>query len=155
MKEYKQSILIVCLNSNIGQEVAHTLADNLNMLFANCRDIVNYEVFDSKSVIEKCGLEYFQKKEQSAIKHISKYENSVIFVDYEYFLKGYNYFINNCNFVYIKIKKKQLSVDDDINFLAFEERDKELEQNCEFVVTVKSNTEKTVNEILKQFRSEK
>jgi len=155
MKKFKQSILVVCLNSEVGQEVAHSLADNLNMLYANCKDIVNYEVFDSKSVIEKCGIDYFEKKEKSAIKHISKYENSVIFVDYDYFIKGYNYFINNCTFVYLKAKKKQILKDDIINNLAFEERDKELEQKSEFVIMLKSSTTKTVDEIIKQFRREK
>ena len=56
MKEFKQSILIVCQNDKIGQDVSINLADTLNMLFANSKEIVNYEVFDSKAVIEKCGL---------------------------------------------------------------------------------------------------
>ena len=153
MKDYKQSILVVCLDEKKGQEVAHFLADELGMLFASCKDIVNYEVFDTKAVIEKCGVDYFEKKEISAIKHIAKYENSVIFVDYEYFNKGYNYFISNCNFVFVKAKKKQLDKEEQINLLAFEEREVELEKKCEVVVPLKS-TKKTVEEILKEFRRE-
>lgn len=154
MKEFKQSILIVCLNVKIGQEVAVVLADRLNMLFANSKEIVDYEVFDTKSVIEKCGIEYFEKKEIKAIKHISNYENAVILVDYDYFNKGYEYFKKTCNFVFVKIKKKQLCEKDEINNLAFEEREEELANKCEFIVHNKSKVEKTVNEILNQFRSE-
>ena len=155
MKEFKQSILIVCQNDKIGQDVSINLADTLNMLFANSKEIVNYEVFDSKAVIEKCGLEYFEKKELKSLKHISNYENAVIFVDYDYFVKGISYFQKTCNFVFVKIKKKQIEQDDTINLLAFEEREKELEDKCEFVVNNKSKPEKTVKEILNQFRGEK
>ena len=155
MREFKQSILIVCLNDKIGQEISIVLADKLNMLFANSKEIVNYEVFDSKSVIEKCGLEYFEKKELKSLKHISNYENAVVCVDYDYFTKGEEFFKKTCNFVFVRIKKKQLEDDDTINMIAFEERDKELENKCEFVVNNKTKVEKTVNEILNQFRSEK
>ncbi len=155
MKEFKQSILIVCLNDRIGQEISVILADKLGMLFANSKEIVNYEVFDSKSVIEKCGLEYFEKKELKSLKHISNYENAVVYVDYDYFVKGEEFFKKTCNFVFVKIKKKQLEEDDTINLLSFEEREKELENKCEFVVNNKTKAEKTVNDILNQFRSEK
>ena len=155
MKEYKQNILVVCLNDKLGQEIAHSLGDYLGILYASCREIVNYEVFDSKAVLEKCGIEYFQKKEKSAIKNVSKFENCVIFVDYEYFNKGYDYFIKSCNFVYVKAKKKQLDTDDTINLMAFEERDTELSERCEFVVPCKANVTKTVDEIIKQFRRKK
>lgn len=155
MKKFKESILVVSLSTKTGKEVAHNLADKLGMLYASCKDIVDYEVFDSKAVIEKCGVDYFKKKEDGAIKHIAKYENCVIFVDYDYFVRGYNYFIKNCNFVFIKVKKKNLEQDETINSLAFEEREKELEEKSEFVVTAKSSVEKTTSEIIKQFRSEK
>lgn len=154
MKEYKQSILIVCLNEQFGQEVAKILADKLGMLFASCKDIVDYEVFDTKQVLEKCGIEYFQKKEKGALKHISKFENAVIFVDYEYFAKGYEYFSSNCNFIYLKAKKKQIS-NSVINEIAFEERTAELENKCEFVIPLKTTEEKTASEIIKMFRREK
>ncbi len=155
MKVFKQSILIVCLNDKMGQEVGINLADSLNMLYANCKDIVDYEVFDAKSVIEKCGQEYFEKKEKSAIKHIARYENAVIYVDYDYFFKGREYFEKNCNFIFLRVKKKQLQKGDEINTISFEERDLELEKNCEFIVPLKNSVAKTVEEILKQFRSEK
>ena len=154
MKEFKQSILVVCLNEIAGQEIAHSLADSLNMLYANSKEIVDYEVFDSQSVIEKCGVEYFEKKEKNALKHISRYSNVVISVGYEYFVKGFDFFKNTCNFVYVRAKKKQLDPNDKINELAFEERDDELMEKCEFIVALK-NINKTVEEIIKQFRREK
>jgi len=154
MKEFKQSILVVCLNESKGQEVAYSLANALNMLYANSNDIVAYEVFDTQAVIEKCGQEYFEKRERSALKHISRYSNVVVSVGYDHFNKGYDFFKNTCNFVYVKAKKKQIDEKDSINILAFEERDKELEEKSEFIVPLKA-TNKTVDEIIKQFRSEK
>ena len=108
MKEFKQNILIVCLNEAKGQEIAYSLANVLSMLYANSNDIVAYEVFDTQAVIEKCGQEYFEKREKSALKHISRYSNVVVSVGYDYFNKGYDFFKNTCNFVYVKAKKKQL-----------------------------------------------
>ncbi len=155
MKEFKQSILVVCLNEKQGQEIAHSLADELSMLYADSKNIVEYEVFDTQAVIEKCGIEYFEKREKSALKHISRYANAVVFVNYEYFNKGFDFFKNTCNLVYVKAKKRQLLSDDNINMLAYEERDKELEEKCEFIVPLKNNLKKSVEEIIKQFRSAK
>ena len=155
MKEFKQNLLIVCLNDKIGQEVSKQLAESLNMLFASCKDIVDYEVFDARAVIEKCGIDYFEEKEQNVLNHIADYENCVISVDYDYFLKGESKFAKKCNFIYLKIKKKQLSQDDNINIIAYEERDNELREKCELVCEFKNNTKKTIDGILNMLRSEK
>ena len=155
MKEYKQNLLIVCLNDEIGQETSKKLAEALSMLYASCKDIVDYEVFDVRAVIEKCGMGYFEQKETAVLEHIADYENCVISVDYNYFLKGEDLFKKKCNFIYLKLKKKQLAFDDTINAIAFEERDEELSQKCEMVFEYKHNSTKTVESIIKILRSEK
>ena len=155
MMKFKQSILVVCMKDKEGQEVAKLLADSLSMLYASCKELVEYEVFDANAVIDKCGMEYFEEQEKKAIKHVSKYENCVIFVDYEYFFKGYDYFKENSTVVYLKLKKKDLSKElDVVNLLAFEERNEELEKKSDFQVDFKHNANKTVEEILKIFRRE-
>ena len=155
MKEFKQNILIVCLNDDLGQVTSKELAESLGMLFASCKDIVDYEVFDAKAVIEKCGIEYFEDREQKVLEHIADYENCVISTDYDYFLKGESLFARKCNLLYLRVKKKQLSKDDSINMLAYEERDKELSEKCELVCEFKHNTKKTVESILNMLRSGK
>ena len=156
MKEYKQNLLIVCMNDLIGQETSKLLADELGMLYASSKDIVDYEVFDSKAVIEKCGMEYFEKKQVSTLKHISRYENCVIFVDYDYFTKGLKYFTNSCNLIYLRLKKKQLSsATDQINLLAYEERDNELLNKTEMLCEYCHGAKKTVQNLLKMLRGGK
>ena len=44
---------------------------------------------------------------------------------------------------------------DVVNMLAFEERDRDFESKCEFIVPLKTTAKKTVDEIIKKFRSEK
>lgn len=155
MVKYKQGILVVCMKDREGQEVAKLLADSLCMLYASCKELVDYEVFDTKAVIDKCGMEYFEEKEKKAIKNVSKYENCVIFVDYEYFFKGYDYFKENSTVLYLKIRKKDLSKEFDVvNLLAFEERDAELEKKADLKVDFKHNSKKTVDKILNIFRRE-
>ena len=75
------SILIVSLNKEIGNVLSSQLANVLSMHFADCKELIEYDLFDSGAILEKCGIEYLTKREKSVVRGIATYEKSVIFVE--------------------------------------------------------------------------
>ena len=65
----KINILIVSLNDTFSNKVAISLADRLDMFVVDCYQMIVYDLTNPKEVLEKCGIEYFKKRERSVIKH--------------------------------------------------------------------------------------
>ena len=71
MKKLGSSILVLCLNESVGSGLSKELADFLGLHFANAKQIVEYDLFDSEDMIKKCGMAYFKKREKSSLKSLS------------------------------------------------------------------------------------
>lgn len=136
MKKMGSSILIASLNQGGGAKLAEKLADALSLHFADCKEIIEYDLFDSEAILDKCGIAYLEKREKSVMKNIAIYENSVIFIDYDLFKNNHVIFKNMHPFIYLAFKKSKLTKADAINKLAYDERDAFLREQADLVVEV-------------------
>ena len=72
------NIVISCLNPDIKTKTALLLSDKLDMLHADIDELIKYDVINPQDVIEKVGLDYFNKLVDKQVYNVSSYENTVI-----------------------------------------------------------------------------
>lgn len=95
MNEEKINIVIVSLNEKFTKNVSRNLADSLEMFYADCHELVVYDLINPKEVIEKCGLEYLKQREKAVLVNISSYLNTVFSISFELLKEYYSYFKNS------------------------------------------------------------
>lgn len=129
--EKQINIVLVSLNDKLAKSVARSLADTLDMLSADCHEMLVYNLTNPKEVIDKCGLEYYKKRERGVIRNCSEYLDTVISISFDMF-KAYQHFFSNSLVVYLALPQ---GLEDKIpNELDFETRDAFLKENSQIVV---------------------
>lgn len=121
----KINILIVSLNDKFSNKVAISLADRLDMFVVDCYQMVVYDLTNPKEVLEKCGLDYFKKRERSVIKHCSEFSNTVISISYELF-KEYSSLFTRSIVFYLRLPENK--IEKVVNKIDFINRDKNLKK---------------------------
>ena len=78
----KNNITIFCVLDNYGTTVAKMLSDKLGMYYADILDMFEYELIDTKHIInslgEEQGQKYIQDTEHRVIKNVSNFDNTLI-----------------------------------------------------------------------------
>ena len=150
MEELKDKILFICLDEKLGECVSREFAESLSMHFANCRELIEYDLFNSQAVFSQCGEEYYLMRERKVAKMACGYENSVMFASYDIYHHSKEIFDKFATKIYIKIPEKQLSNEYTISKLNYTERDDELSACANFTVNAKRiNSKSILKEIYK------
>lgn len=148
-KALKSSILFICLNEIFGKDVCRELAETLSMHFADCKALVEYDLFNSGEVLSQCGEEYYLMREKKVIKMACSYDDSLMFSNYDIFNHNRNTFDKNSTMVYLRIPKKSLHEDDKINLVAYDVHDEDLKNSCDITVDLKKLSKKSaIKEII-------
>ncbi|MBQ8792844.1 MAG: hypothetical protein IJZ62_04495 [Clostridia bacterium] len=139
------NIVLVSLNEKFCKSVGENLADSLEMFSANCEELIIYDMINPKEVIEKCGIEYFRKRERDVVRNCSEYEDNVLSVSYNLF-KSYHELFNNSLIICIRLPKgKQDKVPNEIDY---QNRDDFLSQNSHINISLEQKSIKKCNEFI-------
>ena len=152
MEKLGTSILITSLNDQAGSALAQKLSQLLGLHFASCKDIVEYDLFDSDAILTKCGVQYFEQREKSALSDISSYENSVIYIDYDLIKNNLAIFDQIHPRIFLNFPKRKLSKDAVLNIIAFEERNAYLREICDLTVDVNGDNKSSLSKLVKDIR---
>lgn len=154
----KSLVIITGLVESFNNSVASVLCEKLAMYFLDFSKLMEYELTEKDEIILKCGVDYFEKLEKRLVKSVANYENSVITINYDLFShnKNYQHFAPASYTFYLRFEKDKLKDNKNVNIInkiAFEERDNDLKNACEFVVTLKSfNPVQATTRILEQLK---
>ncbi len=161
----KQNIVIVGLNYKYNLMIGKILANNFNMYFLDALEYVNYSLFSRNDMLEKCGIEYLNNQENKAIKSCSEFENSVICIPCDLFLRNQNFekFKTTSNIVYLYFSQERLTnlINDSndnniakVDLLVFEDRNNDLQKICDIMIKISNKKSQTiVKEIDRTLRS--
>lgn len=136
-KENLKNILIVSLDEKFAKNVANSLSDVLDMYFADCKELIIYDLINPKEVIQKCGLDYFKKREKGVISNCASYENTVIAINYDLF-KEYSELFMDSLIIYLELPK--LGLKETPNKLAYQSRDEFLKGNSDIMLSFNRKT---------------
>ena len=142
------SLMFVCLDEVYREICSKNVSNELGLYYANCRDLIAYDLIERDNVRDVCGVEYLRKREQKVIKDISRYENVLIDIDYDTLFNNVELFKDNSVIVYLFLEKENIDKEKNtIDIISFEDRDNYLSQNCDFKIKVTKNIEKDLEEI--------
>ena len=86
-----QNILLVCLDKQFSREIAQLLCEKLGKFYLDCEDLLEYELANKDDILKNCGLEYLEKLEHKFIFGILDYENTIMAISYDLYIKNKNF----------------------------------------------------------------
>ena len=143
---------------NFNREVAGILCESLAMYLLDMTKLMEFELAEKDEIIEKCGLDYFEKLENKVIKSVTSYENTVILINYDLltYKNNYQHFASNAYSFYLKFEKEKIKENKNVNIInqiAFSERDSILKSICQKTITLKNlNPKQAANRIIEQLK---
>ena len=144
-----ENIVLVCLDGKLCRSVSEKLSEKLDMFFADLKAYIEYDLMDTKAVLETCGIEYFDEREFMASANFPKFSNSVLTVDFDLFKKNRKAFTKQSLIIYLKLAKKLINKAETVNILAFDSHDKYLEKESNLTIEIKHTAvTKAVKEII-------
>lgn len=142
------SLMFVCLDEDYRGLCSKNVSDELGLYYANCRDLIAYDLIERDNVRDVCGVEYLKKRERKVIKDISRYENVLIDIDFDTLFNNVELFKDNCVIVYLFLEKEKIDKEKNpIDLISFEERDDYLSQNCDFKIKINKTIENDLEKI--------
>ncbi len=147
------------MSTKFRQNVAKSLADELEMFYADVNDIMEYNLINSE-MLEKAGQDYYDENERKTLKTIASYENTILTLNYSTLNKNDNFELLRKNTLIIFIELEYscfASVNHEenamplakLNEIAFEDRTKNLSSIADIVVKESSvDISKTVTDII-------
>ncbi len=117
------NIAIVTLNDKFSNTIASSLASKLDMFMVDCHQMIVYDLINPKDVLQKCGVEYFKKRERGVIKNCAGFLDTVISVTYD-IIKEYHPLFDNSLIIYVKMPENRISQAP--NKISYDHRDKTL-----------------------------
>lgn len=156
----RKSVFFVGFDYQLIKKISMQVSDSLDMYFLDINDLIAYNIKKS-DVIEKIGIEYYDKEIKKIVLSACSYENTIVNIPYDLFSqKDYYTKITQNNFVvYIRqdienLQNKNQNISDkkmDVALLVFEELDKIIIKNSNKVVDFKNYQDviKVLSKILK------
>lgn len=139
-------IVIVSLCDSYSKNIGSFLSQNLDMIFCDIKDLVEYELIDKNAIEELCTKEYLDKAERSVFEHVASFENVVASISYDYLIKNINIIKNNSLIVFLKLSKQYIKENGNlIDKIAYESRTKDLEKLALVTVPIKKTDVEFVN----------
>lgn len=145
-------IVIVSLCDSYSKKIGKLLSQNLDMIFCDAKDLVEYELIDKDALKEFCTKEYLEKSEKSVFEHIASFENVVVSINYDYLTKNYNILKNKGLIVFLKLTKQFVKDNGNVvDLISYESRTENLENlSTTTVVTKKTELNFVCNKILEK-----
>ncbi len=135
MNKRFNKIIIISLNDQLTQKIGKTLAEKLEMMFCDAKDLMEYDLIDKGAIEQFCTKEYLEESEKKVFKHIASFMNVVVSINFDSLINNIDVLEENALIVFLKVAKTHIS--DPINKVAFKERNKTLEDISDVTVSVR------------------
>lgn len=120
-------IVIVSLCDSWTNELAKALAQSLDMIFCDTKDLIEYELINKDAIIKMCSKEYLEESERRVLKHIASFENVVVGINYDYLAKHVDLLKDNSLIIYLSLPKMFLKQKaNPINLISYDKRSNHL-----------------------------
>lgn len=130
-------IIIVSLCDRFTKNLGKRLSQNLDMIFCDTKDLIEYELIDKKAVEKLCTKDFLEKSERNVLKYIASFENVVVSISYDYLVHNLNILKERSLIVFVSLSKKYIKEkSNSINFISYDERSKKLKEIANLTVNV-------------------
>lgn len=154
MKNMKKNIVIVGFNYEYNIEIAQGVSDFFDMYFLDVDKFIEYQLQQKPVMAEVCGVEYLEKQENKVLKSCTEFENTVMTIPINYFLRNkiYKNFAES-EIIYLYFSKNKLEKLCENNntssflltdIITFEEKDNEIKSITNAKIEIKNKNKDTV-----------
>ena len=146
----KPNLVVVGVEYEFNKKLCIYLADKLDMFFVDVKELIEYDLVNSKEALLRCGKEYIEKEERKTVRNVSEYENTVVNIPYDLFVNNRDFFKNNNINIFIKPFKV-----DDIDMLVMEDRIALLKNDYKiFIENSENSVESCYNKIITKLKGD-
>lgn len=146
----KPNLVVVGFEYEFNKKLCIYLADKLDMFFVDVKELIEYDLVNSKEALLRCGKEYIEKEERKTVRNVSEYENTVVNIPYDLFVNNRDFFKNNNINIFIKPFKA-----DDIDMLVMEDRIALLKNDYKiFIENSENSVESCYNKIITKLKGD-
>lgn len=146
----KPNLVVVGFEYEFNKKLCIYLADKLDMFFVDVKELIEYDLVNSKEALLRCGKEYIEKEERKTVRNVSEYENTVVNIPYDLFVNNRDFFKNNNINIFIKPFKA-----DDIDMIVMEDRIALLKNDCKIFIENRENSvESCYNKIITKLKGD-
>ena len=86
----KNNLCIIGLTTSFTKRILNALATKLDMLYADVNEMLEFDLIDVVEAREKTSASYIDGLETKKIKELSTFDNVIVGMDYQTFMKGNN-----------------------------------------------------------------
>ena len=145
MENIFNKIIIVSLCDEFTVRVGKVLSQNLDMLFCDTKELVEYELINRDALKKISSKEYLKNAETRVLKHIASFENVVVAINFDYLIHNFNILKSESIVVFLNLTKKFVGENGNkLNALSYEEKSQKLKEVCTISVNVKKTDENLV-----------
>lgn len=161
----KTNIALICLLDNYSKNVSKILSEKLEMFYVDVEEMVQFELGDERHILNTLGQlegkKYIEDCETRVVKNVTSFENTVICINPTTMFSNENFkqIIKTSYVVYLQIAPKYFEqrckysgdyIDEELNSIAFTDRDKSYVQKSDIVLNCSALKEqKAVKKLLK------
>lgn len=148
-------IVLVSLCDKWTSELANMLAQSLDMMFCDTKELIEYELIDKQAIEKMCSKEYLEKSERKVLKHISSFENVLVSINYDYLARHFDLLKDNSMVIYLDIPKSFIKQNaNPINFISHNKRSNHLKEISNITITLRKTEQSFVcQKIIEKLRS--
>ncbi len=131
-------IVIISLCDKWTKEIAKTLAQSLDMVFCDTKDLIEYELIDKVALEEISSKEYMDEAEGKVVKHISTFDGVTVSISYDYFSRHNHLLRDNSCFIFLSLTKTFVKENSNpIDYISFDKRTKHLQELSDITIPVR------------------
>lgn len=159
IKSMKSNILLVGLDYKYIKSVATQLSGIFDMHYLDIKDLIAYNLIDEQNVLDTAGIEYYKSQVHKIVLSACDYENTIINIPYDLFLKDAiaNELNKTSMSIFINIDKQTLIKNNEnvteenkntLAIIAYDEYCLLLNQKTNLQIDADNNIKNTVEKIL-------
>lgn len=138
-------IIIVSLCENFSRRVGKLLAQELDMIFCDAKDLLEYELVDRDSIKKFCTATYLESAEKKVFQKIATFEDVVVAISYDNLMHNFETLKEKSMVVFLQTSQEYVkSAGEKINAISFASRTKQLKNVSTFSIDLESTEENFV-----------
>lgn len=154
-KKNFDKIVLVSLCDDFSNQLGKAISQDLDMVFCDAKELVEYELFDKKAIEELCSVDYLKTRERRVMKHIASFENVVVSISFDYLMRNLHLLHHNSLIVFVKLSKSFVKENGQlVDLIVFEDRTEKLEEAADVCLPVrKTEINFVLEKVIESLRS--
>lgn len=159
----KSNMLLVGLDYDFTKCVANELSGIFDMRYLDVKDLIAYSLVNADDVLEKLGIEYYNKQVHKIILSTAEYENTIINIPYDMFLRDNisEKLATACLTIFVNLDKQSIIANDKNKdetrknttaIIAYEEFCELIKQKTDICVACDNEVKNTAEKIIEQLK---